>query len=285
MRALIAIASFLLTPALAMSHSFAAERQVFEVNKTDLCPKSGAKYGHHLVLLDVSTPLSVNQKALVKRFVFSEANLLNMRTGDRLTIMALKNVEPSANKPVFSKCRPRSGEPSRINPEDEYNWLKESKREISRVFRGKFVDGVNNALADIYRPGNNGRVESPLLSQIYEISRDVEFGLGDQGYEFNKLTIISDLVQNSSRLPFYDECNTWNKKCPTWDSFKNSRKYRKWVSKTKPKFAQGLEVELLYLNRNYDPDLNRGILDFWHDYFKDAGVSKISDMIGNTLGK
>jgi hypothetical protein len=123
------------------------------------------------------------------------------------------------------------------------------------------------------------------LSQIYEISRDVKFGMRDRGYEYSKLTIISDLVQNSSRLPFYDECNTWNKKCPTWDSFKNSRKYKNWVSKTKPKFAQDLEVELLYLSGNYDPDLNRGILDFWHDYFKDAGVSKISDMIGNTSGQ
>ena len=40
-----------------------------------------------------------------------------------------------------------------------------------------------------------------------------------------------------------------------------------------PDFGQNIEVEFFYLNLNHDPNLDRGVLEFWREgYFKDAGI-------------
>ena len=46
-----------------------------------------------------------------------------------------------------------------------------------------------------------------------------------------------------------------------------------------PKFGDGVEVELVYLNSFTDPNLDKGILDFWRDFFEDVGITNMSDRI------
>ena len=51
-----------------------------------------------------------------------------------------------------------------------------------------------------------------------------------------------------------------------------------------PAFGENVEVELIYLNSNFDKDLNKNILDFWYDFFEDAGITNISDRIESDEG-
>ena len=46
-----------------------------------------------------------------------------------------------------------------------------------------------------------------------------------------------------------------------------------YLEKNIPNFGQNIEIEFFYLNLNHDPNLDRGVLEFWREgYFKDAGI-------------
>jgi len=51
-----------------------------------------------------------------------------------------------------------------------------------------------------------------------------------------------------------------------------------------PKFGENISVELVYLNSNFDSDLDKNIIDFWYDFFEDAGITDITDRIESDEG-
>ena len=251
----------------------------------DLCPRtSNKKYHHHFILVDSTAPLRPSQVELVKRLVLPEQYLETLAPWDRLSIMNLRSVKPAKNKPLFSKCRPRSGNPGSIYKIDKHDWKFESESDLRSVYDTLFVGEISAAIGKIANPESSDEqddrlLNSPIMSQIKEISRmlDLEF-TPKSGYESRKLTIVSDLAQNTSRISFYDEC-PGAQVCPSWQEFKNDKKYKRWVKRLLPQFGDGVEVELVYLNSFIDPNLDKGILDFWYDFFEDVGVTKINDRI------
>lgn len=255
--------------------------QINTMDGGDLCPlKSNAKYHHHFVLVDTTSLLDSDQLNLVKRLVLSDEYLAQMKPWDKLTIMRLYDVRPAENKPLFSKCRPRSGDPKSPYKIDQYNVWTEAKTDLTLVYNNLFLDGVQAALDEIYQPkvlnsSSNQNTGSPILGQIKEISRlpDLDF-TPSSGYESRTLTIVSDLAQNTDKLPFYDLC-PGAKKCPSWEKFKKNRKYRLWVKKSIPKFGENINVNIVYLNSNWDVNIDKEILEFWFDYFEDAGIEDI----------
>jgi hypothetical protein len=244
----------------------------------DLCPKDDpTKYGHHLVLVDATTRLNTVQIELVERLILSREHLDQIAPWDRLTIMMLYGEAPSKNKPIFSKCRPRSGNPSYHKVDAVNKWV-ETEKDLKVVYEQLFIGGVKkamNTIADPQQPeGGMTNFGSPILGQIKEISRlpDILF-TPDSGYESRKLTIVSDLAQNTKKIPFYDLCK---KKCPTWDKVKNNKKYKLWIKQSMPKFGEDIPVNVLYLNSNFDKNIDNGILDFWMDYFEEAGITNFN---------
>ena len=100
------------------------------------------------------------------------------------------------------------------------------------------------------------------MGQLKEISRlpDLDF-TNNSGYENRRLTIVSDLAQNTERLPFYTLC-PGNRACPSCEEFKNDRKYRLWAKQALPKFDSSIDVDIIFLNSNFDKQLDKGVLDF-----------------------
>ena len=254
--------------------------QIATMDNGDLCPlNASAKYSHHMILVDSTSPLDSDQINLVKRLVLSEEYLAQMKPWDKLSILRIMDVRPAENKPLFSKCRPRSGDPKSPYAIDQHNTWTESKSDLTMVYQ-KFLEGVSNAINEIYDPkdfntSNNQNEGSPIMGQIKEISRlpDLDF-TKDSGYESRTLTIVSDLAQNTEKLPFYELC-PGTKKCPSWERFKKNKKYKLWAKKSTPEFGENIKVNIIYLNSNWDVNLNKEILEFWFDYFEDAGVTDI----------
>ncbi len=226
-----------------------------------------------MVLIDATTPLTTVQFDLIKRLVLSEDYLEQMSPWDRLTIMRLYGVAPAKNLPLFSACRPRTGSP-KYHQIDKYSIWTESENDLKDVYEKLFVEGVKKALEEIKNPTLKEEEittgGSPIMGQLKEISRlpDLDF-TPNSGYEFRKLTIISDFAQNTDKLPFYNLCN---RKCPSWEKFKNNKEYTRWLRMSMPDFGERFEIKAIYLNSNFDSNLNKGIMEFWEDFFKDAGV-------------
>lgn len=270
------------------SETPADDRKAFtkdQINSMDggnLCPKEFKnKYHHHLVLIDTTSPLSGPQVNLIKRLILSDESLKLMKPIDKLTIMRLWDVAPSANRPIFSACRPRSGDPSSPYAIDNPNPWTENDTDLSIPFNKLFIGGVQEAMLEI----SNSKIKntdlgtissgSPIMAQLKEISRlpDLDF-TKNSGYESRTLTLVSDLAQNSERLPFYELC-PGKKSCPTWEKFKNKRQYKIWAKNALPKFDKGIDVNLLFLNENFDPQMDKGVLEFWIDFLEDSGITNI----------
>lgn len=276
------ISAFILAETPADERVAYSRHQIAAMDDGDLCPlKANTKYHHHLVLVDTTSPLDSDQINLVKRLILSEEYLALMKPWDKLTIMRLWDVRPAENEPLFSKCRPRSGDPKSPYNLDQYNPWTEAQSDLTLVYNNLFIEGVEETLKEIYQPkiinsSGNQNSGSPILGQIKEISRlpDIDF-TASSGYESRTLTIVSDLAQNTDKLPFYDLC-PGKKKCPSWEKFKKDRKYRLWAKKSIPKFGENINVQLVYLNSNWDVNIDKEILEFWFDYFEDAGIEDIN---------
>tara|TARA_B110000967_G_C18865013_1_gene552200 strand:+ start:1224 stop:2123 length:900 start_codon:yes stop_codon:yes gene_type:complete len=256
--------------------------QINLMNNGNLCPKEfGNKYSHHIVLIDTTAPLNGSQVNLIKRLVLSDESLKLMKPMDKLSIIRLWDVAPSANKPIFSACRPRSGDPSSPYKIDKPNPWTETDTDLSGPFEKKFIGGVHEAMVQIADSSivtaDKGVISigSPIMGQLKEIGRlpDLDF-TNNSGYETRKLTIVSDLAQNTLRLPFYELCPS-KKSCPSWEKFKKNKKYKIWAKNALPKFNKGIDVQILFLNENFDPQMNKGVLEFWYEFLEDSGITNI----------
>ena len=138
----------------------------------------------------------------------------------------------------------------------------------------KAINSISEPRSSAAR-SNDALKGSPILSQLKDISRlpDMDFR-ADSGYKSRTLTIVSDLAQNTDRLPFWLQC-PGESKCPSWESFKNDKKYKLWAKRVIPDFGANLEIKLLYLNNNFDRNLDKGILEFWMGFFDDAGIINV----------
>ena len=271
-------------PFLLVANTPADERPAYPRDETnyldggDLCPKDDPKkYSHHIVLIDATTPLTTVQLDLIKRLILSEDYLEQMSPWDRLTIMRLYGVAPAKNLPLFSACRPRTGSP-KYHKIDKYSIWTESEKDLKDVYEKLFVEGVNKALEEIKNPTLKQEEittdGSPIMGQLKEISRLPDLGFtASSGYESRKLTIISDFAQNTERLPFYELCPiNSKKKCPSWEKFKNDRRYKMWAKMSLPEFGKGAEINAIFLNSNFDKNLKKGVMEFWDAFFADTGA-------------
>ena len=253
------------------------------MNNGDLCPKEAtSKYHHHFVLVDATTDLTPSQLELVRRLALSRPYLDNLQPLDRVSIMRMQHVKPSKNRPLFSKCRPRSGNPASPHKIDKHDWKFESQSDLANVYKTLFVGGIDSAIKELGRPRDldkdlkeDAMINSPIMSQIKQISNflDLEF-TKDSGYESRKLTIVSDLAQNTKRLPFFEQC-PGSTPCPSWEEFKSRKKQKLWAKRVVPDFGNNIEVELIYLNGRFDPNLDKNILEFWIEFFEDAGIENL----------
>ena len=242
-----------------------------------LCPKDRSmQYLHHLVLIDSTQDINAKQLAVIAELFLGKDMLKRMMPYDRLSIVRLRNIAPAANKAIFSKCRPRNGEADSPYKLDHHNWLYESQGQLQTIFKF-FTDGVDEAIQDINPPrlpdGYPLKITgSPIMEQLKEISRKPIYKFDEYAnYQQRKLTVVSDLLQNTERLPFYSWCmNSPRSKCPSYEDFKNLLGFEL------PDFGQNIEVEIFYLNLKHDPNLDLDVLEFWQGYFKDAGIDDVN---------
>lgn len=250
----------------------------------DLCPlDKKLKYHHHLVMIDSTTSLKGTQIQLIKRYLLGDIELQRMIPYDRLTIVRLRETAPAYNRPVFSMCRPRNGDSNSIYKLDEPYILRETQKELEILF-SIFTKGVNDVFANInaeLRAPTDPAVSkgSPILEQIFEISRIPDYGFDRfSGYQSRTLTIVSDLTQNTERIPFYTDCNKGkNKNCPRYEDYKKKKEIIRWIKNQTPDFGDNIDVKFFYLNTNEnlginDLNLDRGILEWWEGFFQDAGI-------------
>lgn len=235
----------------------------------DFCPSDGTKYGHTLVIVDTTSALSCSQFALMDNLIFGEEALKKIPPYDRLSILNItgRKIQPSENELLFSKCRPRSGTKDTKYKLDHGDFWSTPASQLTGVWK-RFNEEIDESLESL--KSEKVGTYTQLLEQIKEISRLPKFGFLDNN-QYRKLIIVSDLIQNSDKLNLYEECKN---KCITWGKFKKDRKLKNWAKKILPDFEENPpHVQFIFLNENFDTNLDKGVEDFWRDYFIESKVN------------
>ena len=275
---------FLYLLIISLSFNLYAEVERLEDKHADediygsMCPEK--KYGHTAVIIDTTGPMTDAQFTYMMDLVFDQSIIESIAPYDRISLLNMTGIDVQASETdyIFSKCRPRNGNKKSIHKLDRPTFfgapasvLKKNTSMFSKRL-GDSLDSLRYEDIDGTKAEKRMGEYTQLLEQLKEISRLPKYNF-DDSYDQRDLIIVSDLVQYSKRLNLYSSCRK-NKKCITWDEFKNKSGNNLWIRGIMPKFGKNNpKVKIIYLNSKIDPMLEIGLLEFWDSYFSEMGIA------------
>jgi hypothetical protein len=243
-----------------------------DITKRTFCDKGGKKFGHTIVLLDLTSKLDKAQIDFVKDQVYSNEFYLERDPFTKFSYLSIDKKRPQEQKFSFSKCRPKSGNST---PKIESATFFENKRILKKFYEDFKKDALKNH-AEVY--------QTDFTSDYSFIYETVAYIFQSSKLDFSKkvgqreLIIVSDMMQHSKRLSFYKECNanSSNAKCPTFKSFMKNLSDKDYLTATAPK-GKGVKLKIIYLNNRYETskEIDKTLVELWKNYFIDRGFGNV----------
>lgn len=240
-------------------------------NRT-FCDKGGRKFGHVIVLLDVTSKLDKAQIDFIRDQVFSNEFYLARKPFTKFSYILIDNKSVQSQKFIFSKCRPKSGNST---PKVEQNSFFENEKVLMK-FYNEFKKDALKSHEQVYQSKFNSN-----YSFIYET---IAYVFQNPKFEFSEkvgkkeLIIVSDMMQHSERLSFYRACNanSTKAKCPTFEAFMKNLSDKDYLTATAPN-GKNVDLKMIYLNNRYETnkEIDRTLVDLWKNYFTDRQFQNI----------
>ncbi len=243
------------------------------------CAKNGEKFGHTVVLIDMTTPLTTGQIDEIKGRVFNENFFKQYKPLTKFSYLVMeKGKKPQSLEYAFSKCRPKSGKKTKFG-DLELNTFRESEKFIKKYWK-RFIKKTEKAEIQILNKEYKESNYSYIYEAIANVFRLPKFDFSSD-YKTRNLIIVSDMMQHTQRISFYDACKvnsiTTNQKCPSYSQFLSKDIDTKdYINSTSPN-AKGVNVQLVYMNFRWEtnPSIDTTLITLWRDYFKSVGFSSV----------
>jgi hypothetical protein len=251
-----------------------------EISKKTYCAKDGAKFGHTVVLIDTTTPLDKARIDFIKSEVFGTKFFESFEPFTKFSYILINDKSPASQKYVFSKCRPKSGKKtiySEANDISEEESKYENIKNVKKYWR-KFNIGAQSVAKEIFSSKVNAN-----YSLIYESTINVmQNKMLDFGPDYPKrnLIIVSDLMQNSKRISFYNRCKSkYSRKadlCPRFKDIIKDMTTNEYFESTTKSLDKKINIKLLYINHREQTkyQLDESLLKLWLDYFEHYNYPK-----------
>lgn len=252
---------------LNISPSFAAKfpniPKGIDVENGTFCDKKGRSYGHVIVVIDLTTKLDGARIEFIKDQVFSKEFYLNYDPFTKFSYFLIDHNEPTKQKFLFSKCRPKTG-----GKGIEKATIFENTKVLESFSKTFFNEGN-----DLHKEIFSVKKESKY-SYIYEtIAYIFQNPKSDFKSDHPKrdLIIVSDLMQNTERLSFYNACNASsdNALCPSFEDFMDNHSDEDYILSTSPK-GKNINLQMIYLNNRCETNkaLDVSLKTLWENYFQ-----------------
>ena len=230
------------------------------------CDNKGGAYGHVIVVIDLTTELDQTRIEFIKDQVFSEEFYLKHDPFTKFSYFLINHNEPTKQKFLFSKCRPKTGD-ANLNKLEKASLFENPQ--VLKSISNKFFKDSNKIFSTIFSDKKDSR-----YSYIYETiayifqSPKSDF---DSNHPRRELIIVSDLMQNTERLSFYRACNasSENALCPSFEKFMANLSDKDYLTATSPD-GSGINLQLIYLNNRNETKkaLDESLKKMWESYFK-----------------
>ena len=198
------------------THSFAGKPNIPKgIDKESFCDVEREKYGHVIILLDLTTDIDSARKEFIKDQVFSEEFYLKYDPFTKFSYFLINHNKYTENKFLFSKCRPKNGS---SKSKKEKATIFENSKVLSSYFK-RFSLAANKQFEDIFSTNKDAPYSYIYETIAYIFQNPKSDFTTNQPYR--ELVIVSDLMQNTTRLSFYNACNanSSDAKCPTFSDF------------------------------------------------------------------
>ena len=235
------------------------------IDNTTYCDKNGGSFGHVIVVLDLTTKLDEARIEFIKDQVFSKEFYLNYSPFTKFSYFLINQDEPTKQKFLFSKCRPKTGD-ANLSKQEKATLFENSK--VLSVYSTRFFNDAKDLHNQIFSTKKDSK-----YSYIYETIAYI-FQNPKSDFKFNhserELIIVSDLMQNTKRLSFYNACkaNSDNAICSTFEKFMHNLSDKDYLLATSPD-GSGINLQLIYLNNRCETNksLDKSLKVLWENYF------------------
>ena len=239
------------------------------------CPEN-AKYGHYFVLIDTTEGYKEEQYVALMNKVLSPQMLEVMGPYDKLSIMKMAGTGDQAIElmPNFSECKPRTGQKGTMFPINEFVPVSTNAKILSGN-NEEFVNQIKNSTQEFSEMGNVIGDYSQILEVMQQLAQNSKLEFNNlQGYQYRKLIIFSDMIQNSVDMELVPSCGNRGN-CITYDKLRKNYNDEKWMN-LKPIFgANPPDVHVYYLACKFDEDFDIGLMNqggIWPSIFKEWGL-------------
>ena len=246
------------------------------IDTITFCDKKGGAYGHVIVVIDLTTDLDDTRIEFIQNQVFSKEFYLKYNPFTKFSYFLINHNEPTKQKFLFSKCRPKTGDDNLS--ENEKASLFENPQ-VLKSFADRFFKASNETFNLIFSDKKDSR-----WSYIYEtIAYIFQNPKSDfkSNHQVRELIIVSDLMQNTERLSFYEACNSKSNEalCPSFAEFMENLSDKDYLLATSPD-GSGISLQLIYLNNRIETKkaLDKSLKEMWESYFKSQNF-KVSKTI------
>ena len=235
------------------------------VNTETYCDSKGGAFGHVIIVIDLTTNLDETRIEFIKNQVFSKEFYLKYDPFTKFSYFLINHKEPTKQKFLFSKCRPKTGN---INLKKiEKASLFENSKVLDSYFK-KFLKDSNEIYSNIFLD-KKGSKYSYIYESIAYIFQNPKADF-NSNHQQRELIVVSDLMQNTERLSFYRACNasSENAMCPKFKDFMNNLSDKDYLLATSPD-GTGINLQLIYLNNRNETKkaLDNSLKEMWENYF------------------
>tara|TARA_B100000965_G_scaffold402750_1_gene429380 strand:- start:1342 stop:2205 length:864 start_codon:yes stop_codon:yes gene_type:complete len=230
------------------------------------CDKKGGSFGHVIVVIDLTTTLDEARIDFIKDQVFSKEFYMNYDPFTKFSYFLVNHNEPTKQKFLFSKCRPKTGD-GNLSKNEKATLFENSK--VLKVYSSRFFNEANELHHNIFSVKKDSR-----YSYIYEtIAYIFQNPKADfkSNHSYRELIVVSDLMQNTKRLSFYSACNanSNNALCPSFEDFMENLSDKDYLIATSPD-GNNINLKMVYLNNRCETNksLDQSLKLLWENYFK-----------------
>ncbi len=235
------------------------------IENTTYCDKKGGSFGHVIVVIDLTTTLDEARIEFIKDQVFSKEFYMNYDPFTKFSYFLINHNEPTKQKFLFSKCRPKTGD-GNLSKLEKATLFENSK--VLNSYSLRFFNEANELHNDIFSVKKDSK-----FSYIYEtIAYIFQNPKADfkSNHSYRELIVVSDLMQNTKRLSFYRACNanSDNALCPTFNDFMRNLSDKDYLLATSPD-GTDINLKLVYLNNRCETNkaLDSSLKLLWEKYF------------------
>ncbi len=220
---------------------FIAMNRGVEVDKESMCRLDGA-FDRHVIILDMTDNYNAIQVQQIKHII--ENIVDNLAVSEQLQLYFIDATLPSEIQPQLLLCNPGDG----AGKSEIYSNPKLFKKRWEKRFHAP-LKAKMMALT-----GDYTSTTSPILETIQAVNNIAFPYVRDENRHY-KITLISDMIQNSKELSFFKTQRA------SLTHFVDSPGYVKIRTD-----LQGIDVDIVIVRRDkYESLQSRDYVDFWVD--------------------